>query len=160
MSLPGEIAADQVSVLVSRVAGRRLEDRPLFSGEPDLAEAGAARVCCSMGRARVPAAAGKYQRPIALALIGLMAVSPWVLFLSTALLSETLFAAALTGALLLLGHIERGQRSWKAAVGVGLLASAAFLTRTIGVVAVMTGGLILWQRGSRKQAAVFGLICA
>jgi hypothetical protein len=98
--------------------------------------------------------------PLSLALTGLMAVSPWVLFLGTALLSETLFAATLTGTLLLLSRIERGNSSWTTLVGVALVASAAFLTRTVGVVAVVTGVLILWDRGRRKQMLVFGLICA
>ena len=98
--------------------------------------------------------------PTALALTSLMAVSPWVLFLGTALLSETLFAATITGTLILLLRIERGNSSWPAAAGLALLASAAFLTRTIGVVAVMAGALVLWNRKSRKPLLVFALICA
>ena len=40
--------------------------------------------------------------------VTLTAASPWVLFLSTALLSETLFAALLTGSLLVLTQVREG----------------------------------------------------
>src|SRR5690349_1689748 len=58
--------------------------------------------------------------PVAIALTGWMAMAPWVLFLGTALLSETLFAALVTGALLLLGRLERGAGGWAAVAGVAL----------------------------------------
>src|SRR5260370_14515344 len=45
-------------------------------------------------------------------LTGWMAVAPWVLFLGTALLSESLFAALMTGALVLLGRLETGRVGW------------------------------------------------
>ena len=49
-------------------------------------------------------------RAAATAVVALTAVSPWVVFLSTALLSETLFAALLTGSLLLLTRCATNRR--------------------------------------------------
>jgi hypothetical protein len=96
---------------------------------------------------------------VSMAITGLMAVSPWVLFLSTALLSETLFAALVTGALILLERIERGRAGWAAVAGAGFLSSAAFLTRTAGITVMAAVGLILLA-GRWKRAAAFALICA
>jgi hypothetical protein len=98
--------------------------------------------------------------PVAMVLTGWMAVAPWVLFLGTALLSETLFAALMTGALVLLGRLERGRGGWPAVAGVALLTSGAFLTRTVGITLIVVSGLILSMRGWWRQAAAFALICA
>jgi 4-amino-4-deoxy-L-arabinose transferase-like glycosyltransferase len=97
---------------------------------------------------------------VAMALTGWMAASPWVLFLGTALLSETLFAALMTGALVLLGRLERGRGGWTAVAGVAVLSSGAFLTRTVGVTLIIVGGLILSMQGRWRQVAAFALICA
>lgn len=96
----------------------------------------------------------------AMTLTGWMAVAPWVLFLGTALLSETLFAALMTGALVLLGRLERAEGGRATVAGVALLSSAAFLTRTVGITLIVVGGLVLSMRGRWKQAAAFALICA
>ena len=96
----------------------------------------------------------------AMALTGWMAVAPWVLFLGTALLSETLFAALMTGALVLLGRLERGRGGWATVVGVALLCSAAFLARTAGITLIVAGGLVLCMRGRWKQVASFALLCS
>jgi hypothetical protein len=105
-------------------------------------------------------------KPVSMALTGLMTVAPWVLFLGTALLSETLFAALLTGALLLLGRLERANAAtstsgagWRAVVGVALLSSAAFLTRTVGITLIATGVLVLLMQGRWRRLAAFTLIC-
>jgi hypothetical protein len=97
---------------------------------------------------------------VAMALTGWMAASPWVLFLGTALLSETLFAALMTGALVLLGRLERGRGGWTAVAGVAVLSSGAFLTRTVGITLIVVGGLVLSMQGRWRQVAAFALICA
>ncbi len=96
---------------------------------------------------------------VAVVLAGWMAAAPWVLFLGTALLSETLFAALVTGSLILLHRLER-DAGWARVTGLAILSSGAFLTRTAGVALMAASVLILCTRGRWKQAAVFGLICA
>jgi hypothetical protein len=98
--------------------------------------------------------------PAARALAVLMALSPWLLFLSTTLLSETWFAAALTGALLLAGRLERRGGTWGTVVGLALVASAAFLTRTVGILVIGAGGLAVWRNGRIRHTLAFLLICA
>src|SRR6266850_2379174 len=95
----------------------------------------------------------------AMALTGWMAIAPWMMFLGTALLSETLFAALMTGALVLLGRLETGRGGWTAVVGVAVLTSAAFLTRSAGITLIVAGGLVLCMRGRWKQVAAFAVIC-
>ncbi len=97
---------------------------------------------------------------VSMALTGLMAVAPWLLFLGTALLSETLFAALLTATLVLLGRLERGHGGWRAVAAVAMLSSAAFLTRTAGITLVATGALVFSMQGRWRQVLVFALICA
>ncbi|HZM95110.1 MAG TPA: hypothetical protein VFB92_16885 [Vicinamibacterales bacterium] len=100
-------------------------------------------------------------RAAALAVVALTAVSPWVVFLGTALLSEMPFAALLTASLLLLTRV----RNQTATIGrlcafAGLLAGACFLTRTAGV-AVLAGGLA-WLIVTRRWlgAAAYGTAAA
>jgi hypothetical protein len=95
---------------------------------------------------------------VAWSLAGLLAVSPWVLFLATTLLSETLFATFVTAALLLLGRVERGAGDWKTVMGTAVLASGAFLARTAGVAVIGAGILVLLIRAGWRRAAVFLLI--
>ncbi|MBM3776117.1 MAG: hypothetical protein FJW37_13295 [Acidobacteria bacterium] len=63
-------------------------------------------------------------------LVLLTAASGRIVLFSTTLLSETLFAALATGALLLLRGIEQGDQSRSALAASAVLATAAFLTRT------------------------------
>ena len=98
--------------------------------------------------------------PVSLALTGLMALSPWVLFLGTALLSETLFAALATGALVLFSRMERGRRGWGIVAGAAILAGAAFLTRTAGIAVIGAGAMTLLVRHRPRQALAVVLICA
>lgn len=70
----------------------------------------------------------------------LSAASPLVIFCSTSLMSETLFAALLAGALLAAAGVEQGDSDGRArsrnAWIAGLLAALAFLTRTVGIAAL------------------------
>jgi hypothetical protein len=102
----------------------------------------------------------KTDRAASLALTGLMALSPWVLFLGTALLSETLFALFVTGALVLAGRMERGRRGWGIVAGAAILAGAAFLTRTAGIAVIGACATALLVRGRPRRAIAFVLICA
>jgi hypothetical protein len=65
-------------------------------------------------------------------IVFLTAAAPLVIFCSTNLLSETLFASLLTAALLSAGSVERS-KSDRGAYAAGSLAALAFLTRTAGV---------------------------
>src|SRR3989442_15397595 len=90
----------------------------------------------------------------------LAAASPWVVFLSTALLSETLFAALCTACLILLRRLEREDGAPQlTACGAALLAGAAFLTRAAGIALIVAGLLMLFTPGRRVQTPIFLLIC-
>jgi hypothetical protein len=96
---------------------------------------------------------------VAIVCVALTAVTAWSVYLSTALLSETTFAALCTGALLALRREEiRGTagREWLAA---GLLAGLACLTRSAGVCVVATGVVFFLSR-RRAGAAVKFLVAA
>ncbi len=92
------------------------------------------------------------------ALALLAASSPWVLFLSTAVLSETVFASLATGALLAVDTAAEKRPFWLALPAI--LASGAFLTRTIGVAVIAACAITLLLRAGRTRAALFMLICA
>ena len=63
----------------------------------------------------------------------LTAVSPWVAFLSTAIMSETLFAAFLTAGLLMIVRTHETGGTRTDALAAGVLLGAAVITRTAGV---------------------------
>jgi hypothetical protein len=92
---------------------------------------------------------------IAAALTTLFAISPWVLFLGTTLLSETLFAALTTGALLVLGRVDEGHCGWREMAGAGALTGAAFLTRTAGAAGILAGVLVIGMRAGWRRALGF-----
>jgi hypothetical protein len=78
-------------------------------------------------------------REVAAAVLLLTAVSPWVAFISTTTLAETVFAALLTGAVLCLVRIDIGYSGRFDALGAGLLMGLACLTRAAGVGPVVGG---------------------
>jgi hypothetical protein len=94
---------------------------------------------------------------VAAILILLVMASPWVLFLSTALLSETLFAALAVAAL---RAIERASGRRSTILVAAALASAALLTRIAGVAVIGACAISLWQRSGIRKAAVFLVVCA
>jgi hypothetical protein len=100
-------------------------------------------------------------RLAAIAVVALTAMSPWVVFLGTSLLSETLFAALVTGSLLLLMQLREESRSvgWVCMLA-GLLAGASFLTRTPGIALVAAGFFWLLLNGCRVGAVIFGAAAA
>lgn len=90
----------------------------------------------------------------ATAAIVLLAASPQVVFLSTAVLSETTFALLLT--LCLIQAIRLPQTpSWQQLATVSMLAAAAYHTRSIGI--GLIGGLALTLLAKRqwRQALIF-----
>jgi hypothetical protein len=102
---------------------------------------------------------GVDQAPAA-SIVFLAAASPWVVYLSTALLAETLFALLATGSLLLARRVERGlgrRWTWLAAA---ILAVGACHARTIGVALLLAIPASLWLKGRRREAAGFAACAA
>jgi hypothetical protein len=86
--------------------------------------------------------------PLQTAVIVLLtAMSPWVAFLSTTLMSETLFAALLAGVLLMITRVCQGDGRRFEPLLAGLLAGAAILTRVAGIAPAAAGVLMfLWSK--------------
>ena len=100
-------------------------------------------------------------RPAVIAVVALTAASPWVVYLGTSLLSETLFAALLTGSLLFLTKLhEDSPPVGRVCALAGLLAGACFLTRTAGIAVVAAGFAWLLMNGRRVGAVIFGVAAA
>jgi hypothetical protein len=100
-------------------------------------------------------------RATATAVVALTAASPWVVFLGTALLSETLFAALFTGSLLLLTRVrEESAPIVRVCALAGLLAGACFLTRTAGIALIAGGFAWLLVNRDRVAALAFGAAAA
>jgi hypothetical protein len=72
-------------------------------------------------------------KPEASIIVLLTAVSPWVAFLSTAMMSETLFAALLAAGLLMIVRTHEGNGARTDALAAGFLLGAAVITRTAGL---------------------------
>jgi hypothetical protein len=103
-------------------------------------------------------------RSVTAAIVLLTAVSPWVVFLATTLLSETLFAFLLTAGILAIVRVHQQEgRGNRDGIAAGLLMGSAFLTRTAGAVPALVGCLFLaWRRrwtACACYAAAF-LVCA
>jgi hypothetical protein len=79
---------------------------------------------------------------LAAGLVTATAASPQVIFLSTTILSETLFAALTTACLLLLsrGHV----------LAAALAAAAAYHTRSLGIALIAACLFYLWRHGDRQ----------
>lgn len=100
-------------------------------------------------------------RRTATAIVLLTALSPWTLFLGTALLAETLFAALLTGMLVLLTASTSSIRASRwLCVLAGLLGGASLLTRAAGVAVVAAGLGWLLSRRRWSDAAAFAIVAA
>lgn len=76
------------------------------------------------------------------------AASPWVLYLSTTAMSETLFSALCFGTLL---YLERGEPGPKRAMTAGLLAGLAILTRMMGI--ALIPGCAAWMISKRRYSS-------
>ena len=92
-------------------------------------------------------------REVAVVCVVLTAALPRSIYLSTALLSETLFAALCTGSLLILRRAEMSDsEEW---IVAAVLAGFACLTRTVGVCVVATGVVYFLRRRRMSHAAGF-----
>ncbi len=92
----------------------------------------------------------------------LTAASLWVVFLGTAVASETLFACFCTGSLLWLRRLEAGGSfaDGRGIVIASICAAAAFLTRTAGLPLLAAGILCLLFKRRYAAALKFALIIA
>jgi len=97
----------------------------------------------------------------ALWIVLLTAASPWVVFFSATLMAEIPFACFCTAALIALQRLERadGAANHKTALACGLLAAAAFLTRTVGVAILVAGVAGLLMRKRMAAVLLFSLVC-
>ena len=91
----------------------------------------------------------------AVALTMVLATVPWVLFVSSTLLSETLFFALTLGGLLLIRRLETAATYGRfLPLCAGALAGAATLTRMVGVALIAAGTVSLFRK-SKTAAALF-----
>jgi hypothetical protein len=96
-------------------------------------------------------------KDVAAIAILLTAVSPWVVFVSTMALSETLFAALLTGAVLVIVRIHQGAGGRFDGLAAGLLMGAAILTRTAGVAPAVAGFIALALKRRWAACALYAV---
>ncbi|MCS7023990.1 MAG: hypothetical protein NZV14_04275 [Bryobacteraceae bacterium] len=101
-------------------------------------------------------------RSSAMAVCLVTAAAPWTVYLSTALLSETLFALCLTASLLYLRQTAEGTGKAGAQTVFlsALFAALAFLTRSIGLSLILAGFLFLWRQGHPRPAIGFVLVAS
>ncbi|HXI39264.1 MAG TPA: hypothetical protein VNH83_04775 [Bryobacteraceae bacterium] len=161
ISLPGEIAQTKYPILFPALLAAVWKMSPQFP--QNLFWLKLAPLACTLVWGALAFQFFRHETgsmPVAIALTGWLAMAPWVLFLGTALLSETLFAALVTGALLLVRRLERGDGGWPAVAGMALLASGAFLTRTLGITLLVAAGMMLCRRHRWRQAAIFAMLCS
>jgi hypothetical protein len=90
---------------------------------------------------------------VASAAVLVTAVAPWVVFLSTMLLAETVFAALMTAGLFLLVRIHMGDGRRYDAVLAGALVGGSLLARAAGV-APVAAGLVALAMSRRWKACV------
>lgn len=95
---------------------------------------------------------------LARGIAALTAASPWVLFYSTSLFSETLFAAFAWGALWMLTRCERESATSSRLLWAALLCAAAYHTRTVGFTLIAAGILGLAMKRELRTAIVFGAV--
>jgi hypothetical protein len=89
-------------------------------------------------------------------LLALLAVNPYIILFSVTLFSELWFTALLIGVLLLVEDAARTGSHPAFAAAAGVLAGLAYLTRTAGIVLLLTGAVYLWARRERAKALWFG----
>jgi hypothetical protein len=97
---------------------------------------------------------------VALALTLLCACSPALVYFSTALLSETLFAALATAAVLVASSAPARQLSAGRCIVAGILVGLCILTRIAGV--AVAAGLVAWLvvQGNRRGAVWFAAVAS
>lgn len=88
------------------------------------------------------------------------AASGWTIYLSTAPLSETMFAALTMASLLALGRAERADGGLRHIVIAAALAALAFHTRTVGIALLAAVPLRFAYRREWRPAFAFGVTAA
>ncbi len=91
-------------------------------------------------------------------LLALLSLNAYIVAFSAKLLSELWFTALLAGVLILVERAAEADSSASWAVAAGLLAGAAYLARSAGIVLLASGVLYLWMRKQRTKAIVFGAV--
>ncbi|MEO7145938.1 MAG: glycosyltransferase family 39 protein [Bryobacteraceae bacterium] len=92
-------------------------------------------------------------------LAALTLASPWTVFLSSSLLSETLFAFLTWLALSRIRRLREEPAGWPVAFAA-LLTAAAFLARTSGIALIAAGILALAKAKKWKQCGIYAAVCA
>jgi len=100
---------------------------------------------------------------VALWIVLLTAASSWVVFFSTTIMSETLFACLCAGALIWLKRLEAPGKDegvgWTLLISSALVA-ASFLTRTAGAPLIAAGAISLFFKRKYIAGVMFLFICA
>ena len=88
--------------------------------------------------------------------------SPWVVFFSVVILSETIFASLITAALIYLTRLEENtlKKESHLILASSFLAAAAFLTRTAGLPLLFVGMIVLLFRRRIRTSVLFSLLFA
>jgi hypothetical protein len=94
-------------------------------------------------------------KPEASIIVLLTAVSPWVAFLSTAIMSETLFAALLAAGLLMIVRAHEGTSTRADALTAGLLLGAAVVTRTAGLAPALAAAALFVVKKQWRSATQY-----
>jgi hypothetical protein len=84
--------------------------------------------------------------------VGLFALNPYVLFFVSNLGSEMLFMVFLLGAILMADRPDQG--NWRGPLFAGVIAGAAYLTRTSGI-ALLPAAIAYYCWGKRPRAALW-----
>jgi len=89
-----------------------------------------------------------------------LAVSPYTVVMAAGIFTEVLFAALLLASLIAFDQARLRDRGWPWAALAGLCAALAYLTRTAGIVALVSGPVIflLWKK--RREACAFAAAMA
>jgi hypothetical protein len=88
--------------------------------------------------------------------------SPWIVFFSVTVLSETFFALFCTGALIFLYRLEEntGDKEGRVLFFASVFSAAAFLTRTAGLPLIIAGTVSLFLRRKYRSGLLFFFLCA
>ncbi|HEY6989134.1 MAG TPA: hypothetical protein VH369_12150 [Bryobacteraceae bacterium] len=84
---------------------------------------------------------------------------PWVLFLSTTTMPETLFGVTSTASLLMFDRNIDAPRGWRLLAGA-VLAGASFLFRSAGIALIISWLFLLFRRKQWISAMIFFLVVA
>ena len=99
---------------------------------------------------------------ISIGIILITLASPWVVFYSSLVLSETVFAFFCTWALLYLDRlmVSPGENENSLLLISAIFSAAAFLTRTAGLPLIFSGVITLFVRCGYKSGAKYFLLCS